>query len=157
MYTIRGIHSLIGNTDPLYLIDGMPVSDVNAVLAIPVEDIDRIEILKGPSSAIYGSRGGNGVIAIYTKRGSFMKKGIIEFQMLGYHWPRKFYQPKYLPDGSVDETATISWNPSVETNSAGEARVIIRKPTREKDLRIVIEGITQDGQPGYAEIVLENN
>ena len=29
-----------------------------------------------------------------------MKKGIIEFQMLGYHWPRKFYQPKYLPDGS---------------------------------------------------------
>jgi TonB-dependent SusC/RagA subfamily outer membrane receptor len=154
---IRGIHTLIGNTDPLYLIDGIPVSDVSSVLAIPVEDIDRIEILKGPSCAIYGSRGGNGVIAIYTKRGSFMKKGIIEFQMLGYHWPRKFYQPEFTPDDKPDETETISWTPSVETNAAGTARVIIRKPAPERNLRIVVEGITQEGQAGYAEVVLENN
>lgn len=153
---IRGIHTLLGSNDPLYLIDGIPVSDVHSVLAIPVEDIDRIEILKGPSCAIYGSRGGNGVIAVYTKRGSFMKKGIIEFQMLGYHWPRKFYQPKYLPDASTDETKTINWNPSVETNSAGEAKIIIQKPAPERDLRIVIEGITPEGQPGYTEVVLEN-
>jgi TonB-dependent SusC/RagA subfamily outer membrane receptor len=154
---IRGVHTLLGNTDPLYLVDGTPVSDVNAVLAIPVEDIDRIEILKGPSCAIYGSRGGNGVIAIYTKRGSFMKKGIIEFQMLGYHWPRKFYQPEFSPDANPDETKTISWNPSVETNSAGMARVIIRKPAQERNLRIVVEGITLEGQAGHAEMVLENN
>lgn len=154
---IRGVHTLLGSNEPLYLVDGMPVSDVNAVLAIPVEDIDRIEILKGPSCAIYGSRGGNGVIAIYTKRGSFMKKGIIEFQMLGYHWPRKFYQPQFAPDAKPDETKTISWNPSVETNSAGIARIIIRKPAPEKSLRIVVEGITLDGQAGYAEAVLENN
>jgi len=154
---IRGIHTLIGNTDPLYLVDGIPVSDVNSVLAIPVEDIDRIEILKGPSCAIYGSRGGNGVIAIYTKRGSFMKKGIIEFQMLGYHWPREFYQPKFTPDLPPDEMETISWNPSVETNSAGMARVILQKPAPEKNLRIVVEGITPEGQPGYTEVVLENN
>ena len=75
VYISGVLHSLIGNTDPLYLIDGIPVSDVNAVLAIPVEDIDRIEILKGPSCAIYGSRGGNGVIAIYTKRGIIYEKG----------------------------------------------------------------------------------
>jgi TonB-dependent SusC/RagA subfamily outer membrane receptor len=154
---IRGVHTLLGNTDPLYLVDGVPVSGVNSVLAIPVEDIDRIEILKGPSCAIYGSRGGNGVIAIYTKRGSFMKKGIIEFQMLGYHWPRKFYQPEYTPDAKVDETETISWNPSVETNAAGTARVIIRKPAPERNLRIVVEGITMEGQAGFTEVVMENN
>jgi TonB-dependent SusC/RagA subfamily outer membrane receptor len=154
---IRGIHTFLGNTDPLYLVDGVPVSGVNSVLAIPVEDIDRIEILKGPSCAIYGSRGGNGVIAIYTKHGSFMKKGIIEFQMLGYHWPRKFYQPEFTPDTSVDETETISWNPTVITNSEGTARIIIHKPVAEKNLRIVVEGITSKGQAGYAEAVMENN
>jgi TonB-dependent SusC/RagA subfamily outer membrane receptor len=153
---IRGINTLIGNTDPLYLVDGMPVSSVNTVLSIPVEDIDRIEILKGPSCAIYGSRGANGVIAIYTKRGLFMKKGVIEFQMLGYHWPRKFYQQKFNPDVPIDETETISWNPVVETNSAGTARVILLKPAPEKNLRIVVEGITEDGKAGYAETVLEN-
>jgi TonB-dependent SusC/RagA subfamily outer membrane receptor len=154
---IRGIHTLLGSTDPLYLVDGVPVADVQSVLAIPVEDIDRIEILKGPSCAIYGSRGGNGVIAIYTKRGSFMKKGVIEFQMLGYHWPRKFYQPAFSPGETVDETETISWNPVVKTDASGMARIIIRKPVPEKNLRVVIEGITQEGQPGYAEMTLENN
>jgi TonB-dependent SusC/RagA subfamily outer membrane receptor len=154
---IRGINTLIGNTDPLYLIDGVPVLDVSSVLALPVEDIDRIEVLKGPSCAIYGSRGGNGVIAIYTKSGSFMKKGIIEFQMLGYHWPRKFYEPEFTTHGSPDETKTISWNPIVETNSAGTAKVIFRKPVPGKNLRIVVEGITPEGNPGYVEVVLENN
>ena len=39
---------------------------------------NRIEVLKGAETAIYGSKGANGVIAIYTKRGKFMKKGVID-------------------------------------------------------------------------------
>jgi TonB-dependent SusC/RagA subfamily outer membrane receptor len=154
---IRGINTIFGSTDPLYLVDGMPVSDVNTVLSIPVEDIERIEILKGPSCAIYGSRGGNGVIAIYTKRGMFMKKGIIEFQMLGYHWPRKFYQPAFEPDIKPTEMKTINWFPVVETNENGTAVVVFKKPLPEGNLRIVVEGISYDGQAGYASVVLENN
>ncbi|MBN1414567.1 MAG: TonB-dependent receptor plug domain-containing protein [Bacteroidales bacterium] len=154
---IRGVNTIYGSTQPLYLIDGIPVSDVSSVLGIPVEDIDRIEVLKGPSCAIYGSRGGNGVIAIYTKRGSFMKKGIIEFQMLGYHWPRKFYQPAFDPDVKPNDIETISWNPFIETDAAGKARVIIKKPAIEGKIRIVIEGISNEGQTGYTNVILENN
>ena len=154
---IRGINTIYGSTQPLYLIDGVPVSDAGAVLAIPVEDIDRIEIIKGPNAAIYGSRGGNGVIAIYTKRGSFMKKGILEFQMIGYQWPRIFYQPVFEPDAKPDATETISWNPVVETNSSGNAQVVLRKPLIEGNLRIIIEGISHEGQAGYVNVVLENN
>ncbi|NJK87790.1 MAG: TonB-dependent receptor plug domain-containing protein [Bacteroidales bacterium] len=72
---IRGVNSFYGSTDPLFLLDGVPVIDVNAILSIPITDVDRIEILKGPSAAIFGSRGANGVIAVYTKRGEYMKKG----------------------------------------------------------------------------------
>ncbi|ADQ79745.1 TonB-dependent receptor [Paludibacter propionicigenes WB4] len=87
---IRGGNSITGGNEPLYVIDGFPVynntSDANAgalnggladagtrinpLSSINPEDIESIDILKDASStAIYGSRGANGVIIITTKRG----------------------------------------------------------------------------------------
>jgi TonB-dependent SusC/RagA subfamily outer membrane receptor len=154
---IRGVGTFYGSTDPLYLIDGVPVNDASAVLSIPVEDIDRIEIIKGPNSAIYGSRGGNGVIAIYTKRGFYLRKGIMEFQMLGYQWPRKFYQPVFAAGESPDDAKTIGWFPVVVTDDKGNAKAIIRKPEIQGKLRVIIEGISYDGHAGYTDVVVENN
>ncbi|MCW3112834.1 MAG: SusC/RagA family TonB-linked outer membrane protein [Segetibacter sp.] len=65
---VRGANSLLGNNEPLYVVDGFPLtSDPNA---INPNDIQSIEILKDASAtAIYGSRGANGVILITTKTG----------------------------------------------------------------------------------------
>jgi TonB-dependent SusC/RagA subfamily outer membrane receptor len=149
---IRGISTIYGSTEPLYLIDGVPASDVTSVLTIPVEDIDRIEILKGPSTAIYGNRGANGVIAIYTKRGTFMKKGIIEFTMLGYYRPHEFYQPKYevldTAGEKMPENTAIYWKPVIRTNQAGRAEAYFRVPESMTSYRIIIEGISDEGHPG---------
>jgi TonB-dependent SusC/RagA subfamily outer membrane receptor len=156
---IRGPSTFYGSTEPLYLIDGVAVSGVSSVLAIPVEDIDRIEILKGPSAAIYGSRGANGVIAIYTKRGMFMKKGVIELQILGFSTPREFYQPKYeVDDDSQVQTikpSAIYWAPEVRTGFPGKARVSFRIPENTPKYRIVIEGISYEGCPGSTSILYE--
>ena len=66
---IRGIGSISGDTEPLYVIDGFPTDATNAA-AIAPGDIASINILKDASStAIYGSRGANGVIIITTKSG----------------------------------------------------------------------------------------
>lgn len=63
---IRGIGT-VNNNDPLYVVDGMFVSSINY---LSPSDIARIEILKDASAtAIYGSRGANGVILISTQRG----------------------------------------------------------------------------------------
>lgn len=68
MIRIRGGNSLSGGNDPLYVIDGMPVEGINS--DINPEDILSMEVLKDASStAIYGSRGANGVVMITTKRG----------------------------------------------------------------------------------------
>lgn len=66
---IRGINSFNGNTDPLYVIDGVPVQPgPNGVLSsVNPRDVKSITVLKGASAAIYGSRGGNGVIVVKTK------------------------------------------------------------------------------------------
>lgn len=63
---IRGVNSIKGSNDPLYIIDGIPSS----TSAINTYDIESLEVLKDASAtAIYGSRGANGVVLITTKKG----------------------------------------------------------------------------------------
>jgi TonB-dependent starch-binding outer membrane protein SusC len=73
---IRGTNSINGTSEPLYVIDGIQiansggVNDVSPLSTINPNDIESIEILKDASAtAIYGSRGANGVVLISTKRG----------------------------------------------------------------------------------------
>lgn len=69
--TIRGGASITQGTSPLYIVDGFQLD--NALNVINPNDIESIDILKGPSAiAIYGARGSNGIIVIKTKTG---KKG----------------------------------------------------------------------------------
>lgn len=66
---IRGTSSITAGTNPLYVVDGLPVENFNLNLINP-QDIASVEVLKDASSAaIYGSRGANGVIIITTKQG----------------------------------------------------------------------------------------
>jgi len=65
---IRGLGT-INNNDPLYIIDGVPTKEIGGI--INPEDIESMTVLKdAASAAIYGSRAGNGVIIIKTKRGA---------------------------------------------------------------------------------------
>ncbi|WP_257667803.1 TonB-dependent receptor [Parapedobacter tibetensis] len=68
---IRGGNSIQGSNEPLYVIDGFPISgNTPSPTHINTADIESVEILKDASAtAIYGSRGANGVVMITTKRG----------------------------------------------------------------------------------------
>lgn len=67
---IRGVNSFRGSTEPLYVMDGIPITPgSNGYVDVNPYDVKSIEVLKGPDAAIYGVRGGNGVIIITTKRG----------------------------------------------------------------------------------------
>lgn len=71
---IRGNNSISGSNAPLYVVDGIPISGVPN---FNPQEIESIEILKDASAtAIYGSRGANGVILISTKRGKLGKTSI---------------------------------------------------------------------------------
>ena len=68
MIRIRGVGT-INNTEPLYIIDGMP-TDQNGMESVNPTDIESIEVLKDAASgAIYGARAANGVILVTTKKG----------------------------------------------------------------------------------------
>lgn len=75
--TIRGNNSLTQDNTPLYIIDGFPVEDPAQAAALNPNDIESTNILKDASAtAIYGSRGANGVVVITTKQGKIGKPQI---------------------------------------------------------------------------------
>lgn len=77
---IRGTGS-VNNSDPLYVVDGFPVSDISHVAP---HDIESMEILKDASAvAIYGSRGANGVILVKTKNGAFDQNTKVSVNIFG--------------------------------------------------------------------------
>ncbi len=80
--TLRGYSTIVGKSDPLYIIDGVIIDNSsdqlvdlggytqNRLIDIDPNDIERIEIIKGASAAaIYGSLASNGIVQIFTKRG----------------------------------------------------------------------------------------
>jgi TonB-dependent SusC/RagA subfamily outer membrane receptor len=74
---IRGTNSINGTSEPLYIVDGVQISnggginEVSPLSTINPNDIESVEVLKDASStAIYGARGANGVVLITTKRGT---------------------------------------------------------------------------------------
>ena len=77
---IRGKRSITASNDPLYVIDGVPVT--GGIGEISPSDIESMEVLKDASAtAIYGARGANGVILITTKQG---KSGKTQIDYNGY-------------------------------------------------------------------------
>jgi len=91
--TIRGINSINAGTAPLYILNGIPLQQSEAALGGPVQaisallninpaDVESIEVLKdAEATAIYGSRGANGVVLITTKKG---KAGRTNFSVNAY-------------------------------------------------------------------------
>lgn len=108
--TIRGVNSITGKSQPLIILDGVPIRDGevrnndywsdqrlrgNGLLDINPEDVDNISILKGASAAaLYGSEAVNGVVLITTKSGKG-KKGLgVDFNA-SYSADRIAYLPRY--------------------------------------------------------------
>jgi len=74
---IRGVGSLNSSTNPLYIVDGVAMSDIRFLNPY---DIQNVEVLKDASSAsIYGARGSNGVILITTKRGGVGQRANVTY------------------------------------------------------------------------------
>lgn len=93
---IRGNRSLKAINDPLFVIDGIPV--VTGLSELNVSDIESVEILKDASAtAIYGSRGANGVILISTKKGN---TGKAQIEYNGYFGLQKASRVIEMMNGS---------------------------------------------------------
>jgi hypothetical protein len=138
---------------------------IQTVKAIPISDVQKIEVLKSPQNlAVFGVKGANGVIAIYTRRGepttgNLMSKNIIENKVVGYLKYRKFYSPKYtleIDKEQPDLKTLLYWNSEV-TTKYGKSDIRFFSSDQPGKYIVVAEGIANDGKIclGRSEILVK--
>lgn len=161
---LRNANTFSLDTDPLYILDGIPVAFETITSLVPC-DIESIEVFRGPV-ANYGSRATTGAIAFYTRTsnpanektglGNDMpsKFGIAQLLRNGYDAPRQFYSPQYKPGSKPtgqDQRTTVYWQPNLITDHEGRAQFSFSTSDESQtDLRITLQGISLDGRPIFA-------
>ena len=160
---IRGIESFNSPTEPLYILDGLE-RDVAFVNNLNTMNILFIDVLKGPSANVYGSRGATGAIVLYSRQAGDLRAikekdlvGQAVFRLAGYTPPRKFYMPDYSNSGekendTPDFRSTIYWNPLLHVED-GQAADQFYTSDETGEFFIYAEGITVDGVPFSGEAV----
>lgn len=119
---IRGVGSISAGSQPLFVVDGVPVDNIET---LNMNDVQSIDILKDASAAaIYGSRGANGVVLITTRRGDASGRPVITYDVFGglqsvaqvREMLNARQQAQYFYDGirnkNLDAGADVSGHPS---------------------------------------------
>ncbi len=162
---IGGDHS-INRGGPLFLLNGIPTTK-DAILAIPVDQIDFVDVLKRGKTIVFGSAGSHGVIAVYTlaaadnleNDGKSGDKCIVNFTHPGFSIARKFYEPVYSSGKSVqnkpDYRSTIYWNPEVKLTDQGKTKLSFYTSELPATYKVDLEGITSEGVPVHSETFFE--
>jgi len=141
---------------PLIVIDDVAMTEDFDLDFVNIFDIESLSIIKGAQAAIFGSRGGSGVILITTKTGEFTPPPSIQFNIstispLGYQKPVEFYSPKYktrqeINDSNPDLRTTIFWKPDIKTDESGNASFNFYSADGTTTYSVVIEGVTNNGK-----------
>lgn len=172
--TIRGGMQGIDNSagtdiEPLLIVDGVPARTSNGISdylnSINPDNIDYIEVLKGPEAALYGSRSANGVIIVKTGLPgniSSKQKNMKAFYPVGFHFAPDFYQPDYQVDAVreaqfSDNRSTIYWNGHLQTDENGKTQMQFYTADARTTYLITITGITSKGDIIYKQLTITRN
>jgi len=143
------------NSGALILIDEAEVS-IGFIDQMWASEVLFIDVLRPSEAFEYGSRGAQGVIRIFTKRGTdFIKNieqlpGITNFKMAGFYKTREFFAPDYskkAPEHYIpDYRSTLHWEPYVINRKNEKSRIKFYTSDNEGKYLIKIEGVTEDGR-----------
>jgi hypothetical protein len=160
------------SSEPVVVLDGQVLDGQNEPLAEQIarltsEIIDRIEVTKYGNGAAYGARGSNGVIAIFTRRGvnaptnralDIDETTLKPLKFKGFSTPAKFLAPDYSDPERLkdlpDNRSTIFWSPSITNDGKQSTHINFYAADLPTSYRIVVEGVTADGNPVRGEKII---
>src|SRR5690606_12432004 len=138
-------------------------SSAEMISSISISDVAYIKVIRPPFIGAAGG-GGNGAIAIYTRRGddvrSQPRQGLANNMVTGYTRIRQFYSPDYSTLSEEHEKkdfrTTLYWNPEIITKP-GSNKVLLTFYNNDvtEAFRVILEGITSDGRLAHVEMVME--
>ncbi|WP_460634353.1 hypothetical protein [Larkinella harenae] len=164
-YTINVLdvaHKQFMNDDPLVLLDGVPVFDMDKVMAIDPRKVQRLEVMT--RHYIVGPMVFSGIVSFTTYKGDLAgyrpdaKALLADYE--GLQIPRDFYAPRYdTPQRSnsrlPDLRTLLYWNPSLKTDAQGKAQVDFYTSDEAGTYRIFINGMAADGRAGSQQATFE--
>ncbi len=181
---IRGSSSIATASEPLIVLDGIPLDEGFNLEGINPNDIYNIEVIQASKAmALYGSRASQGVIRVNTKdkireeydyeyyygndNNSDRKrkpayKGLLLLKQKKSDIIKSFYSPVFSEKENKDDDErsdfrnTIYWNPTLKTDANGEAKIEFYTSEDLTSFRIVAEGVSPGGKVGRAESNISN-
>lgn len=160
---IRGPGSFASSNTPLFVYDGMPV-DQDFFQGMFANSFEFVDVLKGARTAIFGSRGANGVILVYSKEGESMnpranqQAGFLTLQLEALHEAREFAVFDSNLTGNQnrpDIRTTLHWNPSLSSDETGSISESFTTSDQSGKYIIIVQGISKDGMPLYGSRSIE--
>jgi hypothetical protein len=149
-------HKINFNDNPLVLVDGVPVFNMDRMMAFDPLKVKRLDVLT--RRYFYGPSSFSGVLSYSTYTGEAanlpLDQGAIIIDFEGLQLQREFYQPVY--DNSQQRESRLPdfrhllyWSPTVKTDRQGRKALSFYTSDLEGEYVIVVEGITKDGDAGY--------
>lgn len=146
---VRGSGSITASNEPLYVVDGFPLMDGN-ISDLNPSDIESMEILKDASStAIYGSRGANGVVMITTKKGKSGTKNLSVNTSVGVQIPGRLANLisgedfiNFMNAGYKNQGSNVPFpnNPSTYATDTNWEKEILENSSLLQDYSITFDG-----------------
>jgi hypothetical protein len=141
--------------DALVLVDGVPVSDINKIIAFDPLKIKKIDVVA--RKYFWGNTVNNGIVSFSTYKGDLANfeldpnAVVVEFQ--GLQLKREFYSPVYdTPEKQQsrmpDLRNVLSWNPDIQTDQYGRKSITFYTSDLKGNYAVVIEGISNTGLSG---------
>lgn len=154
-----------GNIPPTIYVDGI-IADPGFVFSLSPNDIEKISVARSSVDlAAFGANGAGGVISIQTFSKGFVsanEPGFKRSYLIGYQEPTEFYAPKYgitvPPDYELRDTRiTLHWDPAlkIESNINNDIRFWMNDVP--STYRLVIQGLTEAGDPFTHSAVIDQN
>ncbi len=149
---LRGPSSFRFSNEPVFMVDEVMV-DRSTFLNTSIQEVERLEVISGPGSAILGSRGANGALLIYTLRGDDHRHRSYEYLLKGFHIPSETFETKINSDVHKRNNIqrTLLWEPYINPDSNGNVSFSFSTDEFTRDVRVIIQGIDENGRITFSE------
>ncbi len=158
-FHFRMIDKLVPNTyyttDPLTLLDGIPIFNIDKLMEIDPLKIKKVETING--RYFLGPLSFTGVVSFSTYRndlaGFELSPKVLVMPYEGVQAPREFYEPKYdtrteLASRLPDFRNLLHWSPDVTTDRNGKAQIQFNTSDQTGTYRVVVQGMAGNGRAG---------
>ena len=146
---------------PLMLLDGVPLVNENELMSLDPLQIKKVEVVS--RRYFYGRTSYAGIISLssITQDSEVaLHPNHFQFDYEGLQKQRVFYSPQYktntaYKDRKPDQRTLLYWNPTVITNSAGNTTLEFYTSDISGKFKIIVEGLSKNGQSGSKEIIFD--